>query len=58
MNILSGFIWRLIRVAAAIGLSSAVAYAAHDPRWIWLSPVISAAAKVARENFNLNNFPL
>lgn len=58
MNIFSGAIWRLVRVAASIGLASAAAWAAHDPRWIWLAPVISAVAKALRENFNLKNLPL
>ena len=58
MNVLSGFIWRLVRTASGLGLASLVALATSDPRWIWLAPVITAVAKVLREKFSLLNIPL
>lgn len=53
-----GLFWRLIRTAAGLGVASAVAYAAHDPRWIWIAPVVTAVAKALRDKFNLTNIPL
>jgi len=55
---ISSFLWRLVRTAASIGIATAVAWATNDPKWLWLAPVISAAAKVLREKFNLQNLPL
>jgi hypothetical protein len=58
MNIWAGFAWRLVRGAVGIGLASAVAYAANDPKWIWLAPVISAVAKSLRDKGFLKNLPV
>jgi len=58
MNILQGFLWRLARTAAAIGLASAAAWATNDPRWVWLAPIIAAAGKAARDIFGMKNIPL
>lgn len=58
MKILSAFLWRAARTAAAVGLASAAAWATKDPRWVWLAPVISAVAKVLRDEYGLKNIPL
>lgn len=51
-------VWRLVRTTAGLGIAAAVSWAANDPRWIWLAPVITAVAKVLRDKFDLTNIPL
>lgn len=58
MNIFSGAIWRLIRVAASLGIAALAAWLTKNPKWIWLAPIISAVAKALREKYGLNNIPL
>jgi hypothetical protein len=58
MNIFGSVLWRLVRVAASVGIASAAAWVAHDPRWIWLAPVISAVGKLLREKYSITNIPL
>jgi len=58
MNILQGFLWRLARTAAAVGLAGAAAWAANDPRLIWLAPIITAAGKALRDIFGIKNIPI
>jgi uncharacterized membrane protein YccC len=58
MKFLFAFIWRAARTATALGLASAVAWVANDPRWVWLAPIISAVAKAVRDKYGLQNIPL
>lgn len=58
MKILKAFLWRLTRTAVAIGLASAAAWAAKDPKLIWLAPIISAAGKALRDKFGIVNLPI
>jgi len=58
MKLLGGFAWRLIRVAASLGIAAATAAVADNSALLWLAPVISAAAKALREKFGLTNIPL
>ena len=51
-------VWRLIRTAAAMALASAAAYAAGDPRLVWLAPLIAALGKALRDKFGFTNIPL
>jgi len=57
MKILGAFIWRLIRVAASLGISFGLAQITGNDKLIWAAPIISAAAKAARDKWNLNNIP-
>jgi hypothetical protein len=58
MNILNAFLWRAARTAVAVGLASIAAWAANDPRWIWLAPIIAAMGKALRDKFGFTNIPL
>lgn len=51
-------LFRLVRVAASLGLAAGVAYVANDPRYVILAPVISGVAKYIREAFKLDNIPI
>jgi len=55
---INAFLWRAARTAVALGLASAAAWAANDPRWILLTPIIAAVGKALRDNFNLTNIPI
>jgi len=49
MTLIQGFIWRLVRTTIAIGIANAAAWAAKDPRWLWLAPIIAAFDKLTRD---------
>ena len=53
-----GFLWRLLRTALSLGISTAVAYTTNDIKYIALTPVITATAKLMRDYFNIKNLPL
>jgi hypothetical protein len=53
MTLKQAVIWRLIRTALAMALATAAAWASHDPRWVWLAPVITALGKWLRDKYGL-----
>lgn len=42
-------LWRLVRVAVATGAGAGIGVIVHDPRMIWIAPVLSALAKYLRD---------
>jgi len=51
-------IWRLVRTSAAMLIATGGAWAANDPRYIWLAPIIAALGKALRDGLGLKNIPI
>lgn len=58
MDIFKSAVWRLLRVAASIGIAMGLAAASHQPQLIWLAPVISAISKALRDKGILKDIPV
>jgi len=57
MKIFGAFVWRLVRVAVSLGMSFGLAQITGNDKLIWAAPIITAAAKAARDKWGLQNIP-
>lgn len=58
MKLFSDAFWRGLRSAASLGIAGAIAWAANDPKWIWLAPIITGVAKLLRDKFGWDKLPV